>query len=118
MYKGTDHASIAGMLEEVGWLSVNQLAAETRLIEAWKSVHEEDYCMKEVLKLRHKGNYRTRINHVDFLDPGVNDIHGSAGFVHTTAKLWNESPMLVKEAPTIGIAKREIRKFVKDKIPI
>ena len=32
--KRTDHASIAAMLEEVGWLSVNQLAAETRLIEA------------------------------------------------------------------------------------
>ena len=34
--KRRDHASIAGMLEDVGWLSVNQLAVETRLIKAWK----------------------------------------------------------------------------------
>ena len=41
--KRTDHTSIKSMLEDLGWLSINQLAAETRLIEAWKSVHMEDY---------------------------------------------------------------------------
>ena len=74
--------------------------------------------MKEVLKLRHKGNYNTRTNHVDFLDPGVGDIHGSAGFVHTTAKLWNKAPLSVKEAHTLSSAKKEIRNFVKNEIPI
>ena len=74
--------------------------------------------MKEVLKPRHKGNYRTRSNHVDFLEHGVDDIHGSAGFVQTTARLWNDSPMSVKEATTISLAKKEIRRFVRDKIPI
>ena len=106
------------MPEDLGWLSLNQLAPENRLIKAWKSVHLEDYCMKEVLQLRHKGNYRTRINHVDFLDLGVDDIYGSCGFVKTTAKLWNESPMSVKEATTISLAKKEIRRFVMEKIPI
>ena len=61
----TDQVSIKSMLENLGWLSVNQLAAETRLIEAWKSVHIDDYCMKDVLKLRHKGSYNTRSKHVD-----------------------------------------------------
>ena len=93
-----------------------QLAAETRLIEAWKAVLIEDNCMREVLKLRHRGNYRTRNNHVDFLEPGVDDIYGSAGFVQTTAKLWNASPMSVKEAPTISLAKKEIRNFVTEKM--
>ena len=119
--KRTDHASIAGMLEDVGSTSassVNQLAAETRLIEAWKSFHIENYCMKEVLKPRYKGNYRTRSNHVDFLELGVDDIHGSAGFVQTTARLWKDSPMSVKEATTISLAKKEIRRIVRDKIPI
>ena len=72
--------------------------------------------MKEVLKLRHKGNYNTRTNHVDFLDPGVSDIHGSAGFVHTTAKLWNKAPLSVKDAQSLSLAKQEIRNFVKNEI--
>ena len=113
-----DHESIKNMLDELGWLSINQLAAETRLIEAWKTLHLEDYCMKDVLKLRHKGNYNTRTNHVDYLDPGVSDIHGSAGFVQTTAKLWNKAPLSVKEAHTLSSAKKEIRNFVKIEIPI
>ena len=53
----SDRVSIKSMLEELGWLSINQLAAETRLIEAWKTVHLEEYCMKDILKLRHKGSY-------------------------------------------------------------
>ena len=106
------------MLDDLGWLSLNQLAAETRLVEAWKSVHLEEYCMKDVLKLRPKGNYNTRSNHIDFLDAGVNDIYGSAGFVSTTAKLWNKSPVSVKEAQTLNSAKIEIRNFVKNDIPI
>ena len=106
------------MLKNLEWASVNQLAAETRLIEAWKSVNQEDYCMKEVLHIRPKGNYNTRQNHINFLDTGVDDIYGSAGFVHTTAKLWNKAPLTVKEATSISLAKREIRKFVKEEIPM
>ena len=89
---------------------MNQLATEISLLKAWKSCHKEDYCMKEVLKLRPKGNYRTKIKHVDFLDSGVDDICEFAGFVHTTAKLWNVSPFSLKDAPTISLAKKEIRK--------
>ena len=106
------------MLEDVGWLSVNQIAAETRLIEAWKSVNQEDYCMKEVLHLRPKGTYNTRQNHIDFLQTGVDDIYGSAGFVHTTAKLWNKAPESVKLAPSLKLAKEKIKQFVREEIPI
>ena len=74
--------------------------------------------MNEVLHLRHKGTYRTRQNHVNFLETGVDDIYGSAGFVNTTAKLWNKSPDLVKEAKSLSQAKREIRRFVTEEIPI
>ena len=74
--------------------------------------------MNEVLHLRHKGTYRTRQNHVNFLETGVEDLYGSAGFVNTTAKIWNKSPNSVKDAKSLSIAKREIRKFVKEDIPI
>ena len=106
------------MLENLEWLSINKLAAETRLIEAWKSIHQDDYCMTELLHLRHKGAYRTRQNHINFLETGVEDIYGSAGFVNTTARLWNKSPDSVKEAKTLSQAKREIRKFVIEEIPV
>ena len=114
----SDEVSIKSMLDDLRWLFIKHLAAETRLIEAWKTVHLEDYCMKDVLKLRHKGNNNTRRNHVNFLDTGVEDIYGSSSFVNSTAKLWNKSPDSVKEAPSLSSAKKEIRRFVKEEIPI
>ena len=74
--------------------------------------------MKDVLKIRKKGNYNTRRNHVNFLEAGVEDIYGSAGFANTTAKLWNKSPDSIKEAISLSQAKTEIRRFVKEEIPI
>ena len=105
------------MAKNLEWPSINQLAAQTRLIQAWKSLHEENNCLKEVLHLRPKGNYNTRLNNVDLLDTGVEDLYGSAGFAHATAKLWNKAPASIKDAPSISIAKREIRKWVEEEIP-
>ena len=50
-------------------------------------------------------------------DIGVDDLYGSAGFVQATAKLWNKAPLSVKEASSLNVAKREIRKFVEEEIP-
>ena len=52
--KREDHTSIKSMLEELEWSSINQLCGETRLIEAWKTVHWEKYCMKDVLSIKKK----------------------------------------------------------------
>ena len=41
---------IKDMLKEVGWLSLNQLACETRLIEVWKSLNIENYCLQDAFE--------------------------------------------------------------------
>jgi len=37
------------MLDELNWLSLNQMAAESRLVEAWKTAKFENYCLKDSL---------------------------------------------------------------------
>ena len=71
-----------------------------------------------VLQLRPKSNYNTRQNQMDLLDPGVDDIYGSAGFVNTTAKLWNKAPISVKLASSLDQAKQKIKQFVREEIPL
>ena len=41
-----DKAQIADMLECTGLLSVNQLAAQIKLVEMWKAATREDYPVK------------------------------------------------------------------------
>ena len=101
------------MLDELGWLSLNQLAAETRLVEAWKTAKSEDYCLNDILKKKRKGPYSTRSNDKDLFERGVEDLHGSADFVNPTARIWNEAPDEIKNATRLSEAKRCIRNFVK-----
>ena len=114
----SDHASIQSMLKELDWLSLNQLSAETRLVQAWQTAHVDDYCLQDTLKLRKKGVYPTRGNEVDHFDPGVDCRNISSGtFVNQTARIWNQAPKTIKTATSLEIAKREIRAFVR-KLPI
>ena len=106
------------MIENVGWLSINQLSAETRLVEAWKCAHVDNYCLQEVLVKQRKGTYQTRRNEMTHFDRGADDLHGSTSFVNTTAKLWDISPDEIKKASSLNQAKRLIRNFVKNNIPM
>ena len=110
----SDKSSIKSMLEELNWLSLNQLSAETRLVQAWKTAHVDDYCLQDTLSQRKKGGYSTRGSETISFDPGVDGRSISSGtFVHQTAKLWNQAPRSIKTASSLEIAKREIRTHVK-----
>ena len=91
-----DHKPIKEMLEELDWLSINQLAVETRLTEAWKSANFENYCMKDNLKARPRGAYNTRNNQEVYF------YHSEDGrltsFANKTAQIWNKAPKAIKEA--------------------
>ena len=115
--KRSQHTSTKSLLEKIGWLSINQLACEVRLIETWKAVYLEDYCLKEVFErvdtrisprtsnqIRLKSAFKTRIRESSFQYPSV--------------QLWNEAPIGITEAPTESQARSAIRKFVKECIPI
>ena len=105
------------MLEKVGWLSINQLACEVRLVETWKAIYGKDYCLKDIFErtdskeglrsannVRLKTNFRSRMRETSFHFPSV--------------ELWNAAPPEVTEAKSEAKARVEIRKHVKQTIPI
>ena len=48
--KREQHTSIKSMLEKLGWLSLNQLACEVRLVETWKALNVDNYCLKDIFE--------------------------------------------------------------------
>ena len=52
--KRENRKPIEELLQETWWLSINQLSCEIRLIEVWKSLNLENYCLKYLLEYRHK----------------------------------------------------------------
>ena len=100
------------MLDQVGWLSINQMSCEIRLIEVWKSLHLENYCLKELFekvtsnqrtrsenKIRLKANFKTRLRESSFHYPSV--------------QVWNSAPLSVTKATSESQARNAIREYVK-----
>ena len=48
--KRNSHTTIESMLEKLGWLSINQLSCEIRLIEVWKALNQEDHCLSHLFE--------------------------------------------------------------------
>ena len=109
--KRENHKSIKDMLKEVGWLSLNQLACETRLIEVWKSLNIENYCLKDVFervefsrqtrgsqKIRLKSSFKTQLRENSFQYPSV--------------QLWNSAPQEITNALTESKARAAIKAYV------
>ena len=107
---------IKDMLKEVGWLSLNQLACETRLIEVWKSLNIENYCLQDVFervqfaretrgsqKIRLKTSFKSQLRENSFQYPSV--------------QLWNSAPCEITNATTESKARAAIKAYVQN-LPI
>ena len=100
------------LLAQVGWLSINQMSCEIRLIEVWKSLNLDNYCLKEMFekinssqttrlvnKIRLKANFKTRLRESSFHYPSV--------------QVWNSAPLSVTKATSESQARNAIREYVK-----
>ena len=111
--KRKDHARVEDMLKELGWLSLNQLCTETGLLEAWKSLHIENYCMQDLLHEKSKSNRGLRSDEQTLFEPKTEDKFANGSFLQKTTQIWNVAPKNIKESTTIHQARNAIRQYVK-----
>ena len=110
-----DKVSIKSMLAKFNLLSVNQLAAQIKLLEVWKSINVEGNPTEmepyhpnrteSNLSLRQKPN-RVFNDSAKFLVSGMS-------FNVDAARLWNRAPLNVKQAESLYMAKKHILMHVK-----
>ena len=99
------------MLEKLNWLSVNQLAAETRLMQVWKALYMEDYCLTDLFEeteneriTRSSGTKKLKINFKSKIR--------ESSFHYQSVRLWNSAPHEIINAETQSQAKKAIREYV------
>ena len=94
---------------------VNQLAAEIKLTETWKSINIEGCPIKlEPYKTNKTGTeyeLRPQTNRVFKDDARL--LVSQSSFNIDAAKVWNKAPEEVKKAVTLAEAKRKIKSFCK-----
>ena len=110
-----EHISSKSLLEKYKLPSVNQLAAEIKLSEAWKIMNVEDYPIKlnENHPMRETGGREVRSTTTRQWKDHAKYKHSSESFCIDTAKLWNKADNDIKNAETLSKAKTLIKKFCK-----
>ena len=104
-----DKISIKSMLSKLGWLSINQLVAEVRLVEVWKALNTKN----SLSGLFEKVEGTTRAAQNNKIKVLKNSQLRENSFVYPTVKLWNSAPISVTQADSESKAKKGIRQFVK-----
>ena len=102
------------MLEKFQITSVNQLAAEIKLTEVWKSINV-DNCPTRL------DPYNQHANTSQLLRPKSNRVFNDSSklrvskssFSIDAARVWNTAPNQIRNAPTLAEAKRLIKQYAK-----
>ena len=108
-----DHVSTSSLLHKYNMPSVNQLAAQIKLTEAWKCNNIEQYPLK--LEPNNPNRPDTdrviRTSSIKLWKDDAKTVAAKLSFSSDTARLWNMAPEAIKQAPTLNTAKSEIKKY-------
>ena len=104
-------------VEKLGWLSINQLACEVRLIEVWKSLNQEDHCLNSMFVKAASNEGITRSAGLNKLKSGFKSKIRENSFAYPSIQIWNSAPPEVTTAETEAKARAAIRKYV-ESLPI
>ena len=110
-----DHITSASLLTKYNLPSINQLSAEIKLTEAWKSTHIVDYPIKmdEFNPNRVHTERLVRTGTTKHWNDEARTTAAKMSFSRDMAKLWNSAPIRITNATCLSGAKREIKIFCK-----
>ena len=117
--KTKDRVSVSSMLQKFELLSVNQLSAQIKLTEVWKAKNVENYALsfepyKRInpdLNVELERDLRPQRNRV--LNDTARLKVSKQSFNVDAARLWNQAPVSITTAITLGKAKSAILSWVK-----
>ena len=103
-----DRTHTIDLVKNTDMLSVNQLAASIKLIEAWKACNITKYPIQ--LEKNHENlipndrivrPYTTRL----WKEDGRTNL-ARESFTRSAAKIWNQAPQTLKDCKTLSMAKK------------
>ena len=110
-----DHLPSKTLLDKHNLPTVNQLAGEIKLIEAWKSINISNYPFKMEQNSQNidQSERTLRPSTTKVWKDTAKTKAASESISIDCAKLWNHAPAEVKNAPTLWAAKKAIKKHCK-----
>ena len=104
----SDKTPVREMLDNQKMLSVNQLAAQIKLVEMWKAKNTENYPVNIEFRATNKNQTETRgATSGKAVETGRTS-KARTTFVGDATRLWNKAPKIKTQAETMGKAKNKI----------
>ena len=101
------------MLDKFGFLSVNQMNAQIKLLETWKAINVEGYPLSIVTQKVPVTGVSTRAAEKGRpVEIGKTTLTQNSS-ISDAIKVWNQAPISVTEATTPYLAKKNIREYAK-----
>ena len=110
--KFKDQTSAAELTSETGFLSINQINAQIKLTEVWKSQNIPSYPIKYPKEKSKEGLITRGKAEGKLIEFGKSTVAIKSAFGDST-RLWNSCPDPIKNAKSLYCAKKEIRAFIK-----
>ena len=108
-----DRISTKTIFTETNLLSINQINAQIKLLEIWKSQNIKSYPTK--WKTRNEEMKRDGLktnNKPELVIKGKSYIQ-SQTFINDAANVWNKAPTVLKECKSLSSVKKQIRIYIK-----
>ena len=114
--KTSDKISTESLLSKFKMLSVNQLSAQIKLKEVWKSLNCQNYPIKfePYNSALSKGSHALRTKENRVFNDNYRLQKSKSSFYVDAARLWNAAPKTIRNAKTDYEAKGAILNFVKN----
>ena len=105
-----EHVTTLSLLKKYNLPSVNQLAAQIKLVECWKMEHMKLYPLKLELNNpnRLEGDRVIRNSTIKVWKDDAKSVAEKLSFSRDSARLWNSAADSIKNAPSLNTAKKEI----------
>ena len=110
-----DRINTEVVFKNTNLLSINQLNAQIKLSEVWKSLNLQNYPTQWELVTNNEEFSARNLRSADkslLKTVGRSKIAEST-FINDAAKIWNEAPLEIKNCKSLFTAKKEIKKYIK-----
>ena len=111
--KLNDRVPTESTLKDLKMLSVNQINAQIKLSEVWKSLNYVNYPTKWEQKMTKEDERKTRATEAKIVPETAKTTRSQATFDNDAKKVWNKAPAPIKDSKSLSAVKKLIRSYVK-----
>ena len=101
-----DKISTSEILKQIGIPSVNQINAQTKLIQVWKSQQSSSFPTQWQRRNETIEDRRTRASHYNKLTELSGGQILTSTFISDAARIWNSAPESIKASTSLYMAKK------------